>query len=316
MDGVEGGFDFSLLLNFGAILISLAAVIFWVKLYRRIYVKELKEARGWLWIFAAVFTILVLNISGAFLAIAGSGETIKLLGGDKIVKLDYRSLETYSTLGRAIVAVALMAGFYFLYAPSRGQGKSMRIRMSIVEGGKEEHVSSIALKYDLKTGASYLIREEKPVKGTLEYSMTEDEPHNSLLVFVDLVTHGVPGLGITRFHPKKIREKYGLRRTPFFWLSKIRSHDEAVIDPSDLVEVSHTVREFLSKTEGQSVVLLDGVEYLVVQNGFETVLKFIESVDEMIEEFGGRLLIPIDSEAFSKEQYHMLCREMSEVKIM
>lgn len=53
--------------------------------------------------------------------------------------------------------------------------------------------------------------------------MNEEKPIKSNEIFLDLVTHSVHGLYITRTIPQRIRERYGLKKTPIIWLGKVRN---------------------------------------------------------------------------------------------
>ena len=67
-----------------------------------------------------------------------------------------------------------------------------------------------------------------------------------------------PGLVITTEHPRKIREKFYLAKTPILWLTNV-STDEKVLDPSRLdFEVIYTISSFMHENES-TVVLLDGI---------------------------------------------------------
>ncbi len=157
-----------------------------------------------------------------------------------------------------------------------------------------EHVSTEPACYTLNPGHLYLVREERPVK--------------ALEVFKDLVTHGAHGLAFTRTHPQKLRESLGLDKTPVLWLGET-SPQEGVQVLDSLEELNYTVAKF-ARDSGNSVVLLDGLEYLVQRNDFTKVLKMVYHLKEIVAKNNGRLLLPVDPRTLDGRQMALLEREM------
>jgi len=267
--------EYVLLINIMAVVISIIAVIYWVKLYKRVYKKDPKEARGWSWLFVSVLGILLFNISSIYMIFITSPV-----------------YELMDVVGRTIIGISMTIGAYLLYSPMKKDLLYKFVPVTPVTE-KESNIKSTLMEI-VKKGQSYLINEEKPEK--------------SNEIFVNLVTHGVHGLYITRRHPKEIRDKYGLKRTPIIWLTHEKI-SENHIDPTDIVELSHTIKEFIKKTTN-GVVLIDGIEYLITQNEYKEILKFIQSLDDSIAISGSRLIIPIDPSTLTKQQFHLLKREV------
>ena len=267
--------DYVVLINLLAIVISIIAVIYWIKLYKRLYKKESKETRGWSWLFVAVLGILLFNISAIYLVFITSPI-----------------YELMDVIGRTVIGISMTIGVYLLYSPMQ-KGRLYEFVPVIPVLEKESEIDSVLTKV-IKKGRSYLINEEKPVK--------------SNEIFVNLATHGVHGLYITRRLPSVIREEYGLERTPILWLTHEKT-EETSINPTDLVELGHTIKEFIKKTNN-GVVLLDGIEYLIIQNGYTEILKFIQSLIDNISVSSSRLIIPLDSYTVTEQQFHLLKREL------
>jgi CheY-like chemotaxis protein len=158
---------------------------------------------------------------------------------------------------------------------------------------EEEITIDKGQKYFLESGYQYLIKEEKPFLG--------------FDIFVDQVTHGYRGLCITRQHPRKVRVNYGLKKTPIIWLSQ--SSTENTIDPSNISKIVHTVRNFV-REHNESVVILDGLEYLKIQNGFTLVMKYLNMINDIIMEEGAKFIVSINPRAFSENEIAFLEREM------
>lgn len=138
------------------------------------------------------------------------------------------------------------------------------------------------------------------------YIVLEKKPEKSFEIFVDLVTHGIQGFVVSREYSEKIKEKYSLVKTPMVWLS--RSERENAITPDDLPKLTFVIEEFTRKSE-ESVILMDGLEYLITQAGFDTVLKYLQELKDTIILNNSRLIIPIHREALSPKEFSVLERE-------
>ena len=150
------------------------------------------------------------------------------------------------------------------------------------------------IKYGLDPAECYLVGEKRPEK--------------SVDIFCDLVTHGIPGFIISRLHPEKFKRKYQLVRTPTLWLT--RSEMEHTISPDDLPKLKYIIGDFTRKST-ESVILLDGVEYLMTQTSFETVLKFLQELKDMVTIHNSRLIIPFHKDTIPLREYSMLERELT-----
>ncbi len=148
------------------------------------------------------------------------------------------------------------------------------------------------LKYKLSSSESYIVTEIKPEK--------------SFEMFVDLVTHGIPGFVISREYPEKIKRKHKLEKTPIVWLSK--SQVRVVVDPNDLSKLMYMLEDFTKKS-AESVILLDGLEYLITQNSFEAMLKYLHDLKDMVVLNSSLLIIPLHKEALSTREFSILERD-------
>lgn len=264
--------------NILAVLISLIAVVFWVKLYRSLYREDPKEARGWRWLFVGVLSILLFNISSIYLLFV----TMPIY-------------ELMSIIGRTVIGISLTVGAYLLYSPMK---KGFTYRFVPVKPVVEKRGVDSKPKHFLEKGGTYMINEERPIK--------------SNEIFLDLVTHGAQGLYITRRNPDEVRKTFGLEKTPIIWLTREKSLKDS-IDPRDIVELSHTIREFIKRTNN-GLVLLDGLEYLIVQNSYNEILKFIQGLKDIMSLSNARLIIPLDPSAVSQQELHLLKREMALIR--
>ncbi len=155
-----------------------------------------------------------------------------------------------------------------------------------------EEILETEVKHWLDPAESYIVLEKKPEK--------------SLEIFSDLVTHGVPGFAVSRVHPEKLKRKYSLVKTPFLWLTRTETKDS--LSPEDLPKLSFIIDDFTRKSK-ESVILLDGLEYLIAQNSFDTILKFTHELKDIIVFNNSRLIVPLHKDTLSQKEYSILERE-------
>lgn len=156
-----------------------------------------------------------------------------------------------------------------------------------------EKAKRSAKKYELRRGLSYIVKEQKATK--------------SFEIFVDQVTHNIPGLCITRQYPATVRKEWGLEETPIIWLSN--QLGKVYVNPTNIGILGDTVIRFIEKTD-DSVVMIDGIEFLIVNNGFDKVLKMIHRITEVVMEYKSRLIISVDPRALDIRELALLERNM------
>ena len=106
------------------------------------------------------------------------------------------------------------------------------------------------------------------------------DEQNYLDIFADQVRHNVQGLCVTRQSPVKIRQRLGLEKTPMIWLvASDGVTGENCIKPDNLSGLGVTLSKFLNEADN-GFILIDGLEYLIARNSFETVLKFVHFLND------------------------------------
>ena len=76
------------------------------------------------------------------------------------------------------------------------------------------------------------------------------------------------------------------------------------------VELHSTISDFIKANPG-AVVLLDGIEYLITENGFGPFMKTIQLTNEEVAMSGSYLLVPIDPRTLETQQMGYLQRKFS-----
>ena len=147
----------------------------------------------------------------------------------------------------------------------------------------------------------------KELKGC-NYLIQEEEPEKSYKLFINHL-HMMPGLCITRQSPEKIRIKY-THEFDLLWLSTVKEKD--TIDPNNLERLMGVITNFLG--DGNKILLIDGLEYLIVQNNYKTVLKFIQSLNSTVLLKKSILITPLNPKTLDEKELAYLEREMTVIK--
>lgn len=155
-------------------------------------------------------------------------------------------------------------------------------------------------KVMLRDGVTYLIDEEGP--GT------------AFKLFTDQLSQGTKGIAFTRTIPDEVKHKHSLGdETPLFWLS--RGQERNTISPTNLGAILLEVEKFLKSHKGEdTIVLLDGLEYLIVQNDFSKVLKFVQSFRDLVSLQRSKALIPFSMLTLEESRRALLRRELTVIE--
>ncbi len=178
------------------------------------------------------------------------------------------------------------------------------------------------LYHDVDAMAARMSEEEPPTVGPSvpardigsrgAYVVREPRADRIFELYVDLLGAGARGLCITRIHPDDLRGRYKMRDSGFIWLSSTsgkKGKGMAVVAPTSLVDIASAIAEFAADG-GNAAILLEGVEYMIGQNGFTSFLRFLQKVNEKIVLNNSYLLISANPAAMKEQEYKLLAREM------
>src|SRR5438094_390278 len=120
------------------------------------------------------------------------------------------------------------------------------------------------------------------------------------------------GLIITRTNPKRIRETYDLASEKILWLTDREGSTEETIAPA-LERIVYELEDFMTK-QASGAILIDGVEYLVSNNSFDAVLKFVRRLLDAVSESRYALIISIGPATVKEQELRVLEREMEVIR--
>jgi len=163
-------------------------------------------------------------------------------------------------------------------------------------------------------GCGYLLKViPKQLEKGFNYLVMDHDPKTAYAIFSSLISEEQPGLCISTSFPAKLRREHGLEHAEVLWLSDT-STDQTTLDPKRLeFEITRTISKFVKEHEG-AVMMLDGMEYLVIENGFEKVLKFLKKTSDMASMNQATIVVPISPNAFSEDEMTVLKKEFDTVE--
>ncbi|MFQ6060999.1 MAG: DUF835 domain-containing protein [Thermoplasmata archaeon] len=141
------------------------------------------------------------------------------------------------------------------------------------------------------------------------YLVEEERPEKSYELFAKTLARGVTGLCATRVYPSILRQRYDFRDCVILWLSNTGKEDS--VRPRDLERFSLLLEQFLSTSKG--VVLIDGIEYLITNNDFVTVLRLVQSLRDQVAMNLAMMIISLNPSTLGFQELNLLEREMDTV---
>ncbi|MEM2901093.1 MAG: DUF835 domain-containing protein, partial [Thermoplasmata archaeon] len=165
------------------------------------------------------------------------------------------------------------------------------------------------------------------------YLVKGDNLDRSFGLFNEMLKRGSNGLCITRTYPQVLKDKYKIENAQIVWLTQTEAETNRTsmpepmgvfsvglagdayqsddrITPTNIVRLTSVIKGFVDKYEN-STVILEGIEYLIVQNDFKTILKFIQLLNEYIVVKKSRLIVPVDPSTMDVKELKLLEKEMT-----
>ncbi|GEM_PF-2933865 len=155
---------------------------------------------------------------------------------------------------------------------------------------------------------------QRKLKEGYNYLILEDKGNHVFSIFTDFLEEGLPGLIVTTKIPNKVREKFNLTDVEIQWLTDHDSSEHDVLDPTRLeFDLTRSIANFANDFE-RGVLLLDGLEYLIVENGFENVSKFLKKSTDTCSVNSTTYLVHLDPSSLSEAELSIISKEFDHVE--
>ncbi len=161
------------------------------------------------------------------------------------------------------------------------------------QGSLESEVSSVLEGRKLQDGGMVIIHEKK---AELSYALLRR-----------MLADGTPCMIIGREPPERLQSVRGLRidEESVIWLTNLVGR--RCVNPTHLSAMLNTLTRFLDNNR-KGVVLIDGIEYLITNNGFEQVLKFINKIEDMIITSSVSFIVTLDPRTLDAQHLALIER--------
>jgi len=157
------------------------------------------------------------------------------------------------------------------------------------DGPNDEEI----LKSPLHLNTIYLFKEKK---SRMVYKKLEQ-----------LIKEGYEAIVITRAHPGRLKQTYQLGDSTIYWLSSNNIPDYPGISPTHISRLTTVLVKFIASQDWpKKVILLDNIEYLIIQNEYHTMIRLLHLVRDKIMVESVVLLLPIDPHSFERKELSLL----------
>jgi ribosomal protein S27E len=149
------------------------------------------------------------------------------------------------------------------------------------------------------------------------YLIVDDNPSVAYEEFKTILRKDVPGLTISTTFPDKLKKEFEIAEGDLYWLSDTVT-DPAIktIDPKRLdFEMMRAVSNFFKDTP-RGVLMIDGIEYLIVENGFDRVLRFVKKINDLASVNDATIFVSLTPSSLGKDEFAMLRKEFDKVQIL
>ena|GEM_PF-2196743 len=163
-------------------------------------------------------------------------------------------------------------------------------------GGFEENSRDAEALALIKEGR---IREGVPL------FIREQKPELSYAILRQFFVKGMGCLIVGREPPERIRETKGLpiEDENVIWLTTLVG--KRCFNPTHLNNIASSISKFIDGNRN-GVILVDGIEYLITNNGFEQVVKFLNRLQDMIASSSMKLVVSVDPRTMDKQSLALL----------
>jgi len=165
------------------------------------------------------------------------------------------------------------------------------VKQSLAGQKKDKQDGSEKKGVEFKEGRSYLVEEERADKG---FKVFRDHKK------------GKQKYIFSRMNPSRIKEDFRINDAEVFWLTGKESADFDTISPN-LESLTWQLEEVLSD---KSLILLDGLEYLISNSGFDATIQFLRHMVDTVSESGTIFVLTVSPNALERRQVSILEREM------
>ena len=143
------------------------------------------------------------------------------------------------------------------------------------------------------------------------YLVEEPKPALFFDIFSEAMIQGVRGLFITREFPDRLRSNYNLSGASIVWLTHVIGRD--CIEPTKTNLILNRIVSF-TRDNSPSIIMLDGIEYLINQNSFDVIIGFLNHIRDLIIIRNCVLAVAVDPNTLDSKELALVERNLQVIK--
>jgi len=157
------------------------------------------------------------------------------------------------------------------------------------------------------------------------YLFKEKKARTAINEFAYLLEKGYEGLYITRTPPKKVKEQVKTGQYTIIWLTGNKVPTQNTVAPTEISRLAASLLKFLCPPENvedaeaanvqKRVLLIDNIEYLILQNNFQIIVRLLHMVQDKIMLYPAIMLVPVDPLTFDPRELRLIERECEVIDI-
>lgn len=164
-------------------------------------------------------------------------------------------------------------------------------------------VPKMEVEEGVTSGSSLLVKESSPII--------------AFKIFNQLMANGAKGIVLSR-RPRENAKAIVSNQCDIYWLTKFEIGDDGNkewnIPPTDLANLYMTIKKYLiTNKTSDMVILLDGLNYLISNNDFTSILKTIQKLKDDIYMFHAVFIVTVDPATLQPNEVKQLENEMQNV---
>jgi len=149
----------------------------------------------------------------------------------------------------------------------------------------------------------------------LSYLVEEKRPDKLFLIYKKALDKGGKGMAISRTNPKILSKKYSLDSNQSIWLTGKEIHGDMRSVLPILEFIMSIIEEFMEEND-EGIVILDGLEYLLTNNKFNSVLRFLRQLVDNVSQTECILLVSLSPDALDQTEVTLLEKDLLPVNYL
>lgn len=149
----------------------------------------------------------------------------------------------------------------------------------------------------------------------LSYIIEEKRADKIFRIYHELVKGDNKGFALSRTNPRILSKTYGLNTDDFLWLTDRDVGEGIKCVPPSLESIIYYIEEFMDNNQ-DGIIMLDGLEYLIGNNTFNPVVRFLRRLVDRVSTTDCILLISLAPDTLDPSQVTLLEKDFYPIRYL